>query len=405
MRRQLLLAVSLVGLGCIWACTSGGPADRDPNSPECKDPSTGDDPEQEGTASSDEDDTDPGGTDVPGIETETDSETEADSESETETDSGSETENGCLEEWSGNVDHFGICNKVKSRESARTWHSVFENWGDKNCVHDPHECGQDLWLDCDHGSSGEFTVEQGVLAVRDAGSTRIYIHPDYPMGNGGDAYSSAGHPTMDEGWHHSIELTIYVKYLEFNPSGYLQVYMTNHGTSFGDDGHTPPCDCRGIANKILLEDGCTSWYFEKEYYCHNSSQTEHVKVCDAGTVLSDGQWHGIKFVIHFKENGSEMLLENWHDGTDGLHGGDWELMSSFTERVAEKNWPHHSGWNCDPATIADTEENKYAVWTTDWMNANGSVSKLPYATLMWRTDNISDVDFKWVTIREIDDYQ
>lgn len=113
------------------------------------------------------------------------------------------------------------------------------------------------------------------------------------------------------------------------------------GARSGTDGHSldsMACDAHTYYGR-LRHDGKAD--LEKELK-HPSSSTR-----DSKMIYSNGlpfnKWLGFKFIIYNKQN--SIVLQTYRDETNGINGGNWIMMSNYTDNGG---WsPPESNGQCD----------------------------------------------------------
>ncbi len=194
-----------------------------------------------------------------------------------------------------------------------------------------------------------------------------------------DVLTQKGYMQDSDDWK-NVELTMFVKLNSFSGNAYFSPYARSgwhsHGTA--PNGENIECEGSGVKPRIYF-DGQVA---EAKEMWHN----EGYAVRDRHDVASDlqGRWIGIKTVIYdvplsgggvgvrqelwINESGDPGSLSNWKKVIDGTDSGGW-------------------GTNGDAINCESSRPDQPIFWGG------------PVATYRW--DNANNVDFKWLSIREI----
>ena len=224
--------------------------------------------------------------------------------------------------------------------------------------------------------SGKYTIygstdanRAGMMSV--TGSTpRIYIRNSDVEG---DVL-----PSTVKKWG-NVEITFYANTTNLGSNvgyaGIEAVARTNHMPD------TALCGTRGYGGKINF-DGRAQ--FEKEC-CHGSGNKQVATVypfTNKGK-MPINTWIGYKFIVRACENNTKCKLELYMDMTDGLNGGDWKLLTQFTD---------YDGWSSDIPSCCDAHKGKVLLPPNQMSNY----------TVYLRSDGLGEQLYKKLSIREID---
>jgi hypothetical protein len=178
----------------------------------------------------------------------------------------------------------------------------------------------------------------------------------------------------------NVELTMFVKLNAFGGSTYFSPYARSgwHSHDTAANGENLECEGTGVKPRIYY-DGQVA---EVKEMWHNDGYA----VRDRHDVTSNlqGRWIGIKVVIYdvplsggqigvkqelwINESGDPGLASNWRKVVDGVDSGGW-------------------GTNGDDIDCGNARPDQPIFWGG------------PIVTYRW--DNATDVDFKWLSVREI----
>ena len=97
-------------------------------------------------------------------------------------------------------------------------------------------------------------------------------------------------------------------------------------------------------------------------------------------------WIGYKFVVRSVYNNTAVKMETWEDLTDDKNGGNWTKVNEYIDS---------GGWN------ATHFYQKDKPWPCPNMPKDYVITHaMPYVYV--RADNVSKIDYKKFSIREID---
>ncbi len=256
------------------------------------------------------------------------------------------------------VGPFGITELYPSAPGGGRWTS--EHWADdapyaidgRTDPHDPQAISGAR-------GTGTLQISEGGELVFEGSQPRIYVYP-----------SEAG-PWRD------IEVTVYYQRVEDDGTAWAGLVI---GARSGPEGHgETPCDAHTYYAR-LREDG--AFDFEKELMHTPSStrgQVAATEVWPPDGELPFGTWIGMKYVVY--NQGQAVKLEAYRDMTEGLDGGEWELLS---ETLDDGGW--FTQTTCDEHSPVDGQ--------SDMVQLEGGVTFV-------RNTGVIEARYKWLTIREI----
>jgi hypothetical protein len=173
-------------------------------------------------------------------------------------------------------------------------------------------------------SAGGITIGQDRLVLR-AGQPRLYINKQS---------SSPG--------FENVEFTAYANYMvsggESSLAGFTMIARSDHFLYKTVPGANP---CNAVAYYVRIWEGTGNTRggqvsFSKEYY-HDGSTTVYASAVYTPlfSTFPKNQWIGMKLVVYTIPGTQNVQLEFWLDLTDGLNGGDWNLVHSYVDRPGE----------------------------------------------------------------------
>ena len=196
--------------------------------------------------------------------------------------------------------------------------------------------------------------------------------------------ASKGYMQSPDDWK-NIEMTGYVKLNNDNFDSNEKFQWFNRGGIHYTSTEPNSQPCEGVGYKGNLFYSGDDVRFAKEQWHVSYEFTEKKKLKAAGTDSSsiEGKWIGYKFVVYNIEendddNGKKTVvkMENWLDMDND--GKDWVKVDEYLD---------DGGWG-DKGEECGGESDQIITWGG------------PVATFRW--DNARDVDFKNLSVREIE---
>lgn len=243
----------------------------------------------------------------------------------------------------------------------------------------PHNW-EDNWLSNSRSMSSVSTdpkdanaTFRGTGRIRVEGSTGIMSMSNSPRYYVGDEMGNLK-------WQ-NVEMTVYARRVldsSIKPhTGFTLVARTNHDLYKED-----PCQALGYHARIHFETGEAA--FQKEFYHGSSviySASKRTSKVPWGSTVQKSVWIGIKFIVRTLAS-DDVELEMWIDMTDGVDGGKWSKIWSFTD--SGTNWR---------STKRVPPECSF-----------GDEAKIlrPGNVVFLRTDSVEQLDWKLFSVREID---
>jgi hypothetical protein len=172
----------------------------------------------------------------------------------------------------------------------------------------------------------------------------------------------------------NVEITGYVKLNEFDEMGYFGWYARGgwHSHEEGQNGENAECEGTAYKPRIYYDGrvAAVKELFHNEGYAVTERE-------DSVVELEKGEWIGIKSIIYNKGNG--VMQELWID-----QDGDGKGFQKVVEHLDDGGWVPDEG----EENICGGDNDQIITWGG------------PVATFRW--DHASDVDVKWLSVREID---
>jgi hypothetical protein len=258
----------------------------------------------------------------------------------------------------GGLDPFGIRELYPSASSGAEWTS--EHWDGEDYTIDDREDSNDPSGLSGMRGTGTLEVNDGVLTMSGS-QPRIYIYES------------------DSGPWQNVEVTAYYQRVEDSDTAYAGLVI---GVRSGENGHSSGTECDAHTYYARIRnDG--AFDFEKELEHPASSTQSRVQPDDA---WPDGEvprstWIGFKFVI-YNLSGGDVKLEAYRDMTNGVDGGDWELVNETTD---------DGGWFVETTC----SEHSPSGGESDMVVVDGG-------TTFIRNTDVDEALYRWVSVREIE---
>jgi hypothetical protein len=255
------------------------------------------------------------------------------------------------------VDVFGIRKLYPSAASGAEWTSA--HWdGETYAISARRDPNDPSGLSGMRGT-GTLEVNDGVLTM---GGTqpRIYVYPE------------------DGSVFRDLEITAYYQRITDAGTAYAGLVI---GARSGPDGHTDAtaCDAHTYYARVR-NDG--AFDFEKELE-HPASATQ-ARVDPSTAWPPDAEvprntWIGFKYVIY--NVGQTVKLEAYRDMTNGVNGGDWQLVNETVD---------DGGWSVETTC----SEHSPSGGESDLIQLEGG-------TAFIRNTDVTEALYRYVSIREI----
>ena len=254
----------------------------------------------------------------------------------------------------GEEDEFGITELYPTVRDGREW---FSYWGNNtNRTFGSEVDPYDPQFDTTYGD-GSYTVDGNGTLIVSGEYPRMYVYD----------------PNRLQTWH-NVEITFYAKRIsEFEQIDWAGIQAYGR-TAHVDD--YDPCTYRGYGGQMLYTG---EMKFEKEVNHHVDDGYVDNAIYKPWDEFPKDVWVGYKFVIYNEENDGQVKLELYRDMTDGLNGGQWELMTEYTD---DGHWGDDA-----PPCSEDTEPDE--------------VLAEPALSVYIRNDGITEAQYKKFSVREI----
>ncbi len=256
------------------------------------------------------------------------------------------------------VDVFGIQELYPSAPSGARWTSQHWASGTAYSIDERLDTNDPQGLSGMRGTGTLDITGTGEL-IMGGSQPRIYVYPGA------------------EGPWRDVEVTAYYMRVADDATAWGGLVI---GARSGPEGHSAEvCDAHTYYNR-LRHDGAMD--FEKELM-HTPSSTQNR--IDPTDLWPDGNlpfdtWIGLKYVIYNLANGG-VKLESYRDLTEGAGGGDWVLISEYTE---------NGGWFCQTTC---SEHNP--------VNGESDLVWLEGGVTFIRNTGVTEARYKWFSVREI----
>jgi hypothetical protein len=255
------------------------------------------------------------------------------------------------------VDAFGIRQIHASAAPPLEWTSA--HWdGETYAISARRDPNDPSGLSGMRGT-GTLEVNDGVLSMGGS-QPRIYVYP--PEGR----------------VFRDLEITVYYQRVTDADTAYAGLVI---GARSGPDGHTDDtaCDAHTYYARVR-NDG--AFDFEKELE-HPGSATQS-RVDPSTAWPPDGEvpqstWIGFKYVIY--NVGQTVKFEAYRDMTNGVNGGDWQLVN---ETLDDGGWSVET--TCSEYSPSDGQSDQIV---------------LEGGTAFIRNTDVTEALYRWVSIREI----
>lgn len=266
-------------------------------------------------------------------------------------------------------DKWGIKELNPTKTNGNVWFSTWDN-GISRTVnsgnHDPYDPTN--WFIVRGNGSGTTSpavyVDGKGVATMSGNQPRMYVYD----------------PTMKKKWLNS-EITVYGKRVSETDLDSSQGINIGARSNHQDQSKSSNCNADTYYSRMLYN-GVGN--FAKELNWPKDAKAPssifHLDWSNYGGTIPYNVWIGHKFVLRNIDGETHVKLEMWRDLTNGLNGGDWKLMVSYTDTG---NWFVSETPGC-----ATTELNKII------FEANPSI--------FIRNTDISSAQYKYFSVREID---
>jgi len=255
------------------------------------------------------------------------------------------------------VDVFGIRKLYPSAASGAEWTS--EHWdGETYSIAFGRDPNDPSGLSGMRGT-GTLDVDDGVLTMGGS-QPRIYVYPE------------------DGSVWRDLEITAYYQRVTDSDTAYAGLVI---GARSGPDGHSDAtaCDAHTYYARIR-NDG--AFDFEKELEHPASATQSRVNPTTAWPPDGDvprSTWIGFKYVIY--NVGQTVKLEAYRDMTNGVNGGDWQLVNETVD---------DGGWSVE----STCSEHSPSGGESDLIQLEGG-------TAFIRNTDVTEALYRWITVREI----
>jgi len=268
------------------------------------------------------------------------------------------------------LDKFGILELHPTSAGGKEWWSNWSNGIERTVTvgnKDPYDStGWFKVRGCCSGSTSPTVKIDGYgIAMMSGAQPRMYIYD----------------PHFIQKWH-DVEITIYgMRVGEYTNPPDSSAGINIAGRSNHQNENNSLCGVNTYYSRMLYN-GIGN--FAKELNHPDDSDVPSGKnQLDwskyGGTDMPANVWVGHKMIIKNVDNGTHVRLEMWRDLTNGINGGNWQLMVNYTDTG---NW-------YDPSTKGCT--------TTD---LNHVITE-PQSSIFIRNTGVFSVLYKGWSIREI----
>ena len=271
------------------------------------------------------------------------------------------------------IDKFGI-REIHNTTAGREWFSRWDNGHTRSWNSSSNDPDDPEFITAHKGIGSWSTDGLGILKISGS-SPRMYIMDVEQIKN----------------WH-NVEITVYTKrILDDNIiyGGIMAYARTNHYI----DANT--CDDRGYGGRFTY-DGMIDFEKETVHHADGYVQTESKNYWSNG--MPNDEWIGYKFIVYdiinnTSSNGS-VRLELWMDSTDGLNGGNWEIVDEFID----------NGNNFGTGSITCKKGINSSLKLTNSDNRTGSETGKPNLAVYFRSDGVGTdgLWYKKASVREIE---
>ena len=263
-------------------------------------------------------------------------------------------------------DKFSLKELYKTATNGRVW---FSNWG--NGKNRTLQSGDRDPFDAEFISrgNGTTTIDGQGSAHLTGDAPRMYVYDAAKI----------------KKWN-NVEVTVYAKRISETGKVSSQGIVIGARSEHQDATADNPCLGRTYYGRLLYDGRAV---FQKEVihegaYSVNKPEENHKALWNTkdGT-MPYNKWIGVKFVAYTNADHKSVKLELYRDLTEGLNGGTWEKVAEYTDDGA---------WS-QTDTGADVKAKcGYSA---------GKVLLDPGTSVFIRNDNVSDVQYKMFSIREI----
>ncbi len=263
-------------------------------------------------------------------------------------------------------DRFGIKNLYPTATSGRTWVANWDNSISRTILSGKRDPQDAEFIVRGNGTA---TIDGNGIAHLSGASPRMYIY---------DALKQ-------KKWK-NVEVTVYAKRVAESGVKSSQGFVVGARSEHQDANDAMPClgrtyygrllyDGRGVFQKEVIH--------EESYSVNKPSANNKVAWNTASGTLPYDVWVGMKFVVKTNSQGKSVRLKLYRDLTNGKNGGTWENIATYDDV---------GGWAQINSGVDVKSRCGY--------NAD-KILLDPGTSVFIRNDEVSDVQYKNFSIREI----